>query len=60
MTRIRDIEREHEDPAYKSSSYPWMGQREQNANEDNPESERVDDFLPCHYFDYVAGTSTGG
>ncbi|EMT67046.1 Calcium-independent phospholipase A2-gamma [Fusarium odoratissimum] len=60
MTRIRDIERNHEDPAPSSTYYPWMGKREQDANEDNPESERVDKFLPCHYFDYVAGTSTGG
>ncbi|KAF5692234.1 calcium-independent phospholipase A2-gamma [Fusarium denticulatum] len=60
MTRIRELERKHDDPAYKSSYYPWMGTREQNANEDNPESERVDEYLPCHYFDYVAGTSTGG
>jgi hypothetical protein len=37
-----------------------MGNCEENANEDNPESERVDEYLPCHYFDYVAGTSTGG
>ncbi|KAF5563172.1 calcium-independent phospholipase A2-gamma [Fusarium napiforme] len=60
MARIRDIERNHDEPAYKSSYYPWMGNREQNPSEDNPESERVDDYLPCHYFDYVAGTSTGG
>uniref|UniRef100_A0A0D2XIV4 PNPLA domain-containing protein n=1 Tax=Fusarium oxysporum (strain Fo5176) TaxID=660025 RepID=A0A0D2XIV4_FUSOF len=60
MTRIRDIERNHEDPAPSSTYYPWMGKHEQDANEDNPESERVDKFLPCHYFDYVAGTSTGG
>ncbi|KAF5977336.1 calcium-independent phospholipase A2-gamma [Fusarium coicis] len=60
MTRIRELERKHEEPAYKSSYYPWMGNREENANEDNPESERVDEYLPCHYFDYVAGTSTGG
>ncbi|WZH42123.1 PNPLA domain-containing protein [Fusarium acuminatum] len=44
MTRIRDIERNHEDPAHISSYYPWMGKREQSANEDNPESERVDDI----------------
>ncbi|KAM0199319.1 hypothetical protein ACHAPQ_011244 [Fusarium lateritium] len=60
MTEIRQIERNHEDPARKSSYYPWMGEREKNANEDNPESGRVDEYLPCHYFDYVAGTSTGG
>ncbi|KAF5648464.1 calcium-independent phospholipase A2-gamma [Fusarium tjaetaba] len=51
--------RNHDEPAYKSSYYPWMGNRDQNANEDNPESERVGEYLPCHYFDYVAGTSTG-
>jgi hypothetical protein len=61
MTRIREIERDHDDyPAPSSTFYPWMGERGQPAAEDNPESERVDEYLPCHYFDYVARTSTGG
>ncbi|KAH7190863.1 acyl transferase/acyl hydrolase/lysophospholipase [Fusarium oxysporum] len=60
MRRIRVLELDHPDgPAYSSSSYPWMGQR--NDLPSGPiESHRVDDFLPCHYFDYMAGTSTGG
>ncbi|KAH7253614.1 acyl transferase/acyl hydrolase/lysophospholipase [Fusarium redolens] len=61
MTRIREIERDHDNyPAPSSTFYPWMGERGQPAAEDNPESERVDEYLPCHYFDYVARTSTGG
>ncbi|KAF4477200.1 Calcium-independent phospholipase A2-gamma [Fusarium agapanthi] len=61
MIRIRELERNHEEyRAYSSESYRWNGAPEENIVEDNPESDRVDRYLPCHYFDYVAGTSTGG
>jgi hypothetical protein len=35
-----------------SSDYPWMPETDMET------AEGV--FLPCHYFDYIAGTSTGG
>ncbi|KAL7762717.1 hypothetical protein ACKLNR_009252 [Fusarium oxysporum f. sp. zingiberi] len=60
MQRIRELEIDHPDsPAYSSSSYPWMGNRDDRPS--GPvESSRADEFLPCHYFDYMAGVSTGG
>lgn len=64
MTRIRDIELHHlEGPVQSSVSYPWMGSDVRDAaGADEPPnvSDLVDDFLPCHYFDYMVGTSTGG
>ncbi|KAF9774194.1 hypothetical protein IL306_007870 [Fusarium sp. DS 682] len=61
MTRIRQLELEHPDyRATSSSFYPWMGAPERGTVPGSANSERVDEYLPCHYFDYVAGTSTGG
>ncbi|KAF4342803.1 calcium-independent phospholipase A2-gamma [Fusarium beomiforme] len=61
MTRIRTLELQHPDyRATSSSFYPWMRTPENGSNEVNTNLERVDEYLPCHYFDYVAGTSTGG
>ena len=31
-----------------------------NAQGTNEQWKPLDNYLPCHYFDYVAGTSTGG
>ncbi|KAG9501602.1 hypothetical protein J7337_007293 [Fusarium musae] len=61
MLRIRELEHGHEDYRAPSSDfYRWNGVPEENIAADYPESDRVDRYLPCHYFDYVAGTSTGG
>ncbi|EKJ69740.1 hypothetical protein FPSE_10056 [Fusarium pseudograminearum CS3096] len=60
MTTIRTLERQHEDPAPSSSYYSWMRPSNQRTTEANADSDRVDEYLPCHYFDYIAGTSTGG
>ncbi|KAF4458112.1 Calcium-independent phospholipase A2-gamma [Fusarium austroafricanum] len=61
MTQIRILELGHTDYSAPSSSfYPWMGATENGSDQANPDSERVDEYLPCHYFDYIAGTSTGG
>jgi len=35
----------------KNVGYPWVLE-----DDDDPS----DKYLPCHYFDYIAGTSTGG
>ncbi|KAF4338456.1 hypothetical protein FBEOM_7644 [Fusarium beomiforme] len=60
MSRIRDLEVNHPDgPAYSSSSYPWMSETMEIPSKPRHSSD-VDGFLPCHYFDYMAGTSTGG
>ncbi|KAF5548233.1 hypothetical protein FMEXI_4797 [Fusarium mexicanum] len=55
MYRIRDLEIIHpEGPAFSSRS---IGDKYHSALSD---SKKVDEYLPCHYFDYMAGTSTGG
>ncbi|KAK4207027.1 calcium-independent phospholipase A2-gamma [Rhypophila decipiens] len=57
MEEIKRIELEH-DPAAKSSAYyGWQGPQSPDGG-DPPTSDGV--YLPCHYFDYMAGTSTGG
>ncbi|KAI0443750.1 acyl transferase/acyl hydrolase/lysophospholipase [Xylaria telfairii] len=61
MQVIRDIEVNH-DGATKSSFHPC--QRPENVshltNQDNLDNPtEYTPFLPCHYFDYIGGTSTG-
>jgi hypothetical protein len=49
MEEIAALEKEN---GFESSSdYPWMPKTEMEA--------ATGVFLPCHYFDYIAGTSTG-
>ncbi|KAG8668259.1 hypothetical protein FPOAC1_007637 [Fusarium poae] len=60
MTTIRTLKRQPPDPALSSRYYSWMGPSSNSSAEANQDSESVDDYLPCHYFDYIAGTSTGG
>ncbi|CZR32080.1 uncharacterized protein FPRO_02072 [Fusarium proliferatum ET1] len=60
MHRIRELENDHPDgPVYSSSSYPWMGDQSGIPSEPG-RPDQIDEFLPCHYFDYFAGMSTGG
>jgi len=60
MQRIRELEINHPDgPAHSSSSYPWNGEKEDFLKEPD-EQGGLGRFLPCHYFDYMAGVSTGG
>ncbi|ESZ95260.1 hypothetical protein SBOR_4372 [Sclerotinia borealis F-4128] len=47
-----------EDPLVKSSFHPLPFQEGQGSNIKN--ESRTAQFLPVHYFDYIAGTSTGG
>ncbi|KAH6887726.1 acyl transferase/acyl hydrolase/lysophospholipase [Thelonectria olida] len=61
MIRIREVEMGHPGgPVLTSGSYPWDGCDNTTLSKETASSDRVDDFLPCHYFDYMAGTSTGG
>ncbi|CAH0046492.1 unnamed protein product [Clonostachys solani] len=61
MIAIRRIETSYpEYPVTSSMSYPWMEDEDQTVNRASEATGRVDAFLPCHYFDYLAGTSTGG
>ena len=38
------------EPVQSSAEYPWQGDLDISGST----------FFPCHYFDYMAGTSTGG
>lgn len=48
----------------QSQSSADIPRRKRNVDgESDVESQELpqaDNFLPCHYFDYVCGTSTGG
>lgn len=58
MTEIQRIETSDQDPYESSEHYPWMDADTTATN--HLSKEPMDRFLPCHYFDYIAGTSTGG
>ncbi|KAF2269648.1 FabD/lysophospholipase-like protein [Lojkania enalia] len=62
MEEVARIEQDFEGAQAKSSSdIPWRKHR--SDEESIAESEvtpSVDNFLPCHYFDYICGTSLGG
>lgn len=60
MTRIQAIERSGNGRVECSGSYPWSTPKNAEANGHASRTECLDNFLPCHYFDYIAGTSTGG
>ncbi|KAI9649163.1 hypothetical protein NHQ30_001730 [Ciborinia camelliae] len=47
-----------QDPPVKSSFHPLPFQEGQGSNVNK--KSRSAQFLPVHYFDYIAGTSTGG
>lgn len=54
MEKISELEAAKQDLAGTnvSSSYFYPWKKDQN--------HIPSEFLPCHYFDYIAGTSTGG
>jgi hypothetical protein len=51
-----------------SQDYDWKGRNDSPGNgwpcsashAPNNASNPLDEYLPCHYFDYIVGTSTGG
>lgn len=68
MKAIGDLERNwHAGPA-ESSFHPLQPPSTDSdappnypiINSENPETNASSPWLPCHYFDYMAGTSTGG
>lgn len=58
MEKIAHIEQEGHKPAYNSfSPEPYRVPRSRSAQNSVDAEYR---YLPCHYFDFIAGTSTGG
>jgi hypothetical protein len=55
MDEIARYEREKDPQAISSADSPIFFRKQAV---DNPAANFV--ALPCHYFDYIAGTSTGG
>ena len=57
MGIVADLERST-DPKATSSAYSPLGNKDLPpiSNDNKPTSH----YLPCHYFNYIAGTSTGG
>jgi hypothetical protein len=62
MQEIETLERAASAAAHTSADSPLIGLDRSQAEPLKPESKRKpsSEFLPCHYFDYIAGTSTGG
>ena len=65
MRKIADLECHHPEPATTSfhpllPPYQPPGSCSSSNSEQSVGSEIASDWLPCHYFDYMAGTSTGG
>lgn len=64
MQEIANIERGLKPPAYSSDASPLfqiegesVGEAAVSAADQYAE---YDNYLPCHYFDYICGTSSGG
>lgn len=53
MDEIKRIEGGNENET-SSADYPW------NTQKSSKDTNSGNTFYPCHYFDYIAGTSTGG
>jgi hypothetical protein len=64
MTKIGEVERAQEDPAFHSAHPIPKMQATATALQETDGSQATRsisaDYYPCHYFDFIAGTSTGG
>ncbi|MCJ1250856.1 hypothetical protein MMC30_008084 [Trapelia coarctata] len=58
MKKIQQYEEEEEPFVRSSASSPLIPA--ESTPQDETGSKRTRSFLPCHYFDYIGGTSTGG
>ncbi|KAF2107386.1 acyl transferase/acyl hydrolase/lysophospholipase [Lophiotrema nucula] len=60
MTEVARIENER-DGTQGSSEIPRSAHREDDESiSESLHDHSVDNFLPCHYFDFICGTSLGG
>ncbi|KAH8894138.1 FabD/lysophospholipase-like protein [Thozetella sp. PMI_491] len=60
MEKVKEVEEERSNGQCSSLDYPWMDSSTPGSASPRRNRTELDDFLPCHYFDYMAGTSTGG
>lgn len=63
MSMTRDIERKYKNTSSTASPLIRPDGRERDSGSGEfsySEQNSVGEFLPCHYFDYIGGTSTGG
>ena len=68
MVAIGQLERTHPDGPAESSYHPLRQPSKMPEEATPPDIDNVatgcipdsSSWLPCHYFDYMAGTSTGG
>ena len=67
MSAIGELESNHPDGPAESSFHPLKPSPGMMADGDSIrsnvsvlEASNTSPWLPCHYFDYAAGTSTGG
>lgn len=47
-------------PPQRLRSHQTTQMSKQGNDQDTTERSKEDVYLPCHYFDYIGGTSTGG
>lgn len=74
MKKVEELERNHKDGANNSSFEPFEAplrredrpaERIETTSDGAPTAQQrlkpaISGYLPCHYFDYIGGTSTGG
>lgn len=58
MKKVEEIEQE-EDEAVDSSFHPEDFVPPHNKEGSATKEDGSSRYLPCHYFDYIGGTSTG-
>ena len=60
MRKIKEIEATHPDGPATCSSHPKVPPQPTESAPLNDNEDPSKTFYPCHYFDYMFGTSTGG
>jgi patatin-like phospholipase/acyl hydrolase len=61
MDRVKELEETGDPKAYSSIDSPLINPLNRAVDPQAPKKAAPTSvYLPCHYFDYIAGTSTGG